>query len=29
VFDFSENGSNTIHSPGDGRNATLAATFEF
>lgn len=29
VFDFSENGSNTIHSPGDGRNATLSATLEF
>jgi iron complex outermembrane receptor protein len=29
VFDFSENGSNTIHSPGDGRNATLSATIEF
>jgi iron complex outermembrane recepter protein len=29
VFDFSEDGSNTIHSPGDGRNATLSATIEF
>lgn len=29
VFDFSENGTGTIHSPGDGRNATLSATIEF
>ncbi len=29
VFDFSADGTNTIHSPGDGRNATLSATIEF
>ncbi|MGB0835830.1 MAG: TonB-dependent receptor [Psychrobium sp.] len=29
VFDFSKDGSATIHSPGDGRNFSVTAKFEF
>jgi len=29
VFDFSQDGSSTIHSPGDGINASLSYSFEF
>jgi iron complex outermembrane recepter protein len=29
VFDFSENGTDTIHSPGDGRSFSLTAGFKF
>ncbi|WP_440905386.1 TonB-dependent receptor [Catenovulum sp. SX2] len=29
VYDFSSDGSGTIHSPGDGRNASISARFTF